>query len=188
MTTAAPAMKKSDRTRATILEAARRQFAEAGYERTTIRSVAAAAGCDPKMVMRYFESKDGLFAAAAEFELRIPDFSDISHDEVGEALVRHFLKRWGDEVDNSLPVLLRTAASNEAAAERLRQVFRDQILAMAQRVRGTRPSSTAAAFVASQMLGLAYCLYILKLPALAGTTESEMVATVGETIQRYLDL
>lgn len=48
-----------------ILTAARRLFAEVGYERTTIRSVADAAGADPGLVMRYFGSKRELFARAS---------------------------------------------------------------------------------------------------------------------------
>src|SRR5262245_52922751 len=52
-------------TEARILAAARARFAESGYERTTIRSVAAAAGVDPGLVMHYFGSKAGLFSRAA---------------------------------------------------------------------------------------------------------------------------
>ena len=56
---------KSDRTRAQILAAAQALFAEHGYQNTTIRDVAARASIDPAMVIRYFQSKDELFARAA---------------------------------------------------------------------------------------------------------------------------
>ena len=49
---------KSERTRAAILTAAQELFAEFGYERATVRDVAARAAIDPAMVMRYFGSKD----------------------------------------------------------------------------------------------------------------------------------
>ncbi len=65
-------MKKSDRSRAAIEAAARRLFAEQGYERTVIRDIAAAADIDPAMVMRYFGSKERLFAEVADFDLRLP--------------------------------------------------------------------------------------------------------------------
>ena len=61
--------RKSDRTRTAILAAARRLFAERGYEATTVRDVATSASIDPAMVIRYFGNKDGLFAQAADFEL-----------------------------------------------------------------------------------------------------------------------
>ncbi|MFC7639949.1 helix-turn-helix domain-containing protein [Streptosporangium lutulentum] len=49
-----------------ILEAARALFAERGFERTTIRAVAASAGVDPALVMQYFESKQELFSRAVQ--------------------------------------------------------------------------------------------------------------------------
>ncbi|MFE3056105.1 TetR family transcriptional regulator [Nocardia sp. NPDC059239] len=52
-------------TEARILAAAGRLFAESGYDRTTIRAVAAEADTDPALVMRYFGSKENLFAQVA---------------------------------------------------------------------------------------------------------------------------
>ena len=46
-----------------------------GYERTTVRDVAARAAIDPAMVMRYFGSKEGLFARATAFDLQLPDLT-----------------------------------------------------------------------------------------------------------------
>jgi AcrR family transcriptional regulator len=53
-------------TRADILSAARRRFATEGYDRTTLRAIAADVGVDAALVIRYFGSKQNLFAAAAE--------------------------------------------------------------------------------------------------------------------------
>ena len=55
-----PTGRRSDRTKAAILAAAREQFAAYGYERATIRAIAAAAGIDPAMVMRYFGNKEAV--------------------------------------------------------------------------------------------------------------------------------
>ncbi|MFC7615369.1 TetR/AcrR family transcriptional regulator [Actinokineospora soli] len=57
--------RRSDATKAAILTAARERFATDGYERATIRSIAADANIDPSMVMRYYGNKEKLFAAAA---------------------------------------------------------------------------------------------------------------------------
>jgi len=46
--------------RARIRDAAREQFAEHGFERTTIRGIAAAAGVSPGLVRHHFGSKQGL--------------------------------------------------------------------------------------------------------------------------------
>src|SRR3978361_1918768 len=74
---------KADQTKAVILAAARERFAESGYEGATIRAIAADANIDPSMVMRYFGNKEQLFAAAAEFDLAIPDLSGVGSDQVG---------------------------------------------------------------------------------------------------------
>src|SRR4051795_4810152 len=98
--------RRSDATRAAILTAARERFAADGYERATIRAIAADANIDPSMVMRYFGNKDQLFAAAADFDLQIPDLSDVNRKQLGARLVAHFLDRW--ERDEALIVLLRS--------------------------------------------------------------------------------
>ena len=79
--------RSSEQTKAAILAAARERFAESGFERATIRAIAADANIDPSMVMRYFGSKDQLFAAAADFDLQLPDLSDVGRDQLGAALV-----------------------------------------------------------------------------------------------------
>ena len=53
-------------TPAAICAAARRQFAERGFDRTTVRSVAAEAGVDPALVIHHFGSKQRLFLEATE--------------------------------------------------------------------------------------------------------------------------
>ncbi len=49
------------RTEARILAAAASRFVESGYERTTIRGIARAAGVDVGLVMHYFGAKRDLF-------------------------------------------------------------------------------------------------------------------------------
>lgn len=177
---------KSDRTRAAILAAARELFAAHGYERTTVRDVAAKAEIDPAMVIRYFGSKDGLFARAAVFDLRLPDVGAIDRSELGPALVGHFLDVWeGPAGDPGMAMLLRSAASNPAAAEQLQAVFAGQVLPMVMRAAADDPQARAG-LVASQLLGLAFCRYVLELPPVAALPRERIVRDVGATIQRYL--
>lgn len=180
-------LRKSDATRARIIEAARERFRKEGFERTTIRKVAGDAGIDPSMVMRYFESKRGLFDAAMTVELRIPDLSRHPRDKLGEALITHFLKRWEEPDADSLQLLLRSSASNEEAADRLRGVFRDQIVAMVGRLRGNeKDAREVASLIATQTVGLAYTRYVLRLPPLVAMPHETIIKVIGATIQRYL--
>jgi AcrR family transcriptional regulator len=177
------AERKSDRTRAAILAAARERFGADGYERATIRAIAADAAIDPAMVMRYYGSKEKLFAAAAEFDIRLPDIGDVQLESLGEVLVRHFLQRW--EADESLRVLLRTAVTNEVAVERMRGIFAAQ-LAPTLRAHALDLPEVRAGLVATQMLGFALCRYILEFPPIAKMPDDEVVGWLGPTLARYL--
>ena len=87
-------MRSSSDTKAAILAAARTRFAAEGYRSASIRAVARDVGVDAALVVRYFGSKPGLFAAATDIDLRIPDLTDAPAGEHGERLVEHFLSRW----------------------------------------------------------------------------------------------
>lgn len=180
--------RKSDATRSRIIEAARERFRKEGFERTTIRKVAFDAKIDPAMVMRYFTSKRGLFDAAMTVELRIPDLGRHPREKLGEALVTHFLNRWEEPDADSLQLLLRSSASNEEAAERVRVMFREQIVRMVARLRGTEErSQDIAALIATQMVGLAFARYVVKLPPIVAMPRETIIRVIGGTVQRYLD-
>ena len=84
--TAAPA--KSEATRARIVAAARAVFAREGYERATVRLVAAEANIHASMITRYFGSKENLFATAAHIDLRLPDLGEADPKAVAPASPR----------------------------------------------------------------------------------------------------
>ena len=187
MTDASKKPAKSDRTRAAILSAAQDLFADQGYERTTVRDIAAQAGIDPALVIRYFGSKEGLFARAALFDLQLPDLRRVDPTERGSTLVRPFLGLWeGERANGGLAILLRSAASNPLAAEKLKEVFAGQVLPTLAQAVGTGNAAEQAGLVSSQLLGLALCRYVLKLPPVVDMPSEHIVRDVGPTIQRYL--
>jgi AcrR family transcriptional regulator len=177
------ATRRSDATRAAILAAARGRFAADGYERATIRAIAADASIDPAMVMRYFGNKEKLFAAAADFDLRLPDLPALPPGEVGVALVQHFLDRW--ESDDTFVALLRAGATNDAARGRMHAVFSGQVLPMVAAVAPDRPDQRAA-LLGSQVLGLALARYVLLLPPVVAMSAGELAAWLGPVVQSYL--
>lgn len=177
------AERKSDRTRAAILTAARERFAADGYERATIRAIAADASIDPAMVMRYYGSKEKLFIAAAEFDLRLPDVAAVPRDQLGEAMVRHFLGRW--EGDDTFRALLRAAVTTEVAADQMRQLFAGQLAPTLRQLDVDEPVIRAG-LVATQILGFALSRYILQLPPIAAMPHDEVVSWIGPTLTRYL--
>lgn len=180
--------RRSDRTRSAILAAARERFAADGYERATIRAIAADAKIDPSMVMRYYGSKERLFAAAAEFDLRLPDLAGLPRRRIGRAVVEHFLDRW--EQDDALQALLRAAATNQSAAERMQTIFAGQLIPVVTRLHpppiARAEIAQRAGLAASQVLGLALCRYVLRFGPVVTMDRSTLLDWVAPTIQRYL--
>jgi len=178
---------KGEATQAAILNAARDLFALRGFDRTTVRDVASRAGIDPAMVIRYFGSKDELFALAVVFDLKLPDLSDVPRERFGETLARHYLGLWEGETRNhGLPLLIRSAASNEFAAAKMREMFTKQVMPVVMRAAGKKKGAERAGLVASQLLGMALCRYIIKLPPIVGMSQDQVAKYIGPTLQRYI--
>ena len=179
--------RRSEETRAAILAAARSQFAANGFRGTTIRAIGADAEIDPAMVMRYFGNKAGLFAAAVDTDLRLPDLTGVARSKLGETLVGHFFDRWEGDPSEVMLTLLRSAVSDDSAADRMRNIFATQLLPVVRSA--VDDPSTAphrAGLIATQMLGLALGRHLLRLPPVVGASREELVRQLGPTVQRYL--
>ena len=177
--------------RAEILTAARAAFGAHGYEAVTIRAVAARAGVDPALVHHYFGTKDQLFAAAVGFPLvpstQAPALLAGDPDELGERLVRLMLSVWSQPEgrDRALAVL-RSATTQDQAATVLREfVSRELIGRIAPVLPGPDPRMRVAA-AASQIVGLAFLRYVIRLEPLASATDDEVVAMFAPVVQRHL--
>ncbi|MGW2657481.1 TetR/AcrR family transcriptional regulator [Streptomyces sp. NPDC001478] len=120
-------LSRADRRRATearILARARELFAAKGFDRTTIRAVATAAGVDPALVMQYFGSKRELFTRAVQASPAPAPEAD------GEALLDHLLTGLGAKL-GGLPdgarAMLRSMLTDPAAASHVREGLDEQI-------------------------------------------------------------
>jgi AcrR family transcriptional regulator len=177
---------RSENTRRAILRAARAMFGARGYEQTTIRAVAAQAGVDASMVMRYFRSKAGLFTAAVTTDLQVPDLRSVPARRRGELLVGYFVGRWeGPVTDDKLIALLRTAVTSEAIAGQVQAILGQRLTERIAAL-GQEQAPGRAALIAAQLLGLALCRYILRFEPLASLPADEVVAAVAPSVDRYL--
>ena len=181
------APRKSDRTRSAILTAAREQFARNSYDKASLRAIAADAGIDPAMIVRYFTNKELLFAAAVDIDLRLPDLREVPVRRRGEVFTRHFIDQWeGDDRNEALPILLRSAVTHEGAAEHLRDIFASQVRQIVGPMSDSADAEARSGLVSSQLLGLAMARYVLRLPGIADVGPDEIVRRIGPTLQRYL--
>jgi AcrR family transcriptional regulator len=178
-------------TREAILAAARRAFAERGYQHATIRQVAELVGVDPALVHHYFGTKQGLFVAAVQLPVNpVEQLSAVLADDperVGERMVEAFLAIWDHAVDRSpLLTLVRSAVGDEAAAAMLREFITAEVLGPIARRLGSPDAGLRATLVGSQLIGLAMARYIVRVEPLASTPAGQIAAAVGPTLQRYL--
>ena len=178
-------------TREAILAAARRAFAERGYQHATIRQVAELAGVDPALVHHYFGTKQGLFVAAVQLPVNpVERLSAVLADDperVGERLVETFLAIWDHATDRSpLLTLVRSAVGDEDAAAMLREFITAEILGPIASRLGSPDAPLRATLVGSQLIGLAMARYIVKVEPLASAPAAQVAAAVGPTLQRYL--
>ena len=178
-------------TREAILDAARRAFAEQGYQRATIRGVAELAGVDAALVHHYFGTKQGLFAAAMQFPVnpleRLSAVLANDPELVGQRLVETFLSIWDHAADQSpLLALVRSAVGDERAAAMLREFITEEVLGQIARRLGSPDARLRATLVGSQVVGLLMLRYIIRVEPLASAPAGQVAAAVGPTLQRYL--
>lgn len=178
-------------TRERIADAARRLFAERGFDRTSVRAVAAEAGVDPALVHHYFGRKQRLFIEAVDFPIdairAIETLAVDDVDHVGERLVRFALQLWDDPVVlPRLLAVLRSAVTDPEAGRLLGQLFTRQGPVQLLRVLGTDEPDLRAELVGTQLVGLAIARHVLRVEPLASADHETIVAAVGPTMQRYL--
>ena len=174
-----------------ILESARTQFAERGYDKASVRGIAKAAGVDPALVHHYFGTKDEVFAAAIEvsFEpaLVVPAILGGPRDALGERLARFFIGVWENPVSRApLLAIVRSALTHEAAAKVLRTFVLRRLLERIAAELDVPDPRFRAELAASHMIGIVILRYVIEVEPLASADPEEIVAQVAPTLQRYL--
>lgn len=178
-------------TREAIVDAARQLFAERGFDRTTMRAVAAKAGVDPALIHHYFGTKDGLLTAVLELPMDpVALLGDLGGDpeRAGEELVRRILGFWEGEpgARERMVALLRTGLSHDQSAALLRDLLGRTILAALERSVAPDRPRLRAALIGTQMGGMLLGRYLLRVPGVAEASVEELALALGPTIQHYL--
>lgn len=178
-------------TRGAVLDAARGEFAAHGYEKSSMRGIARAAGVDAALLHHYFGSKQQLFLAALEFPVNPEFIAQLiltgDRSTVGERIIRFALTLWEDPpVRERLLALLRTAATNEQVAELFRGFVEQELVARVVAALGEEGAGLRVELAMSQIVGLAMARYVFRVEPLASAGPEELAALVGPALQSYL--
>jgi AcrR family transcriptional regulator len=174
--------------------AAKAAFSEEGYAVASLRGIAQRAGVDPALVHHYFDGKADLFIEV----LGLPRDFTVIQDQVsrspgseGRALVEHFLTFWdvdpaSGRASDWVSVVQAVSSSPQAAAS-YNQFLAERIWARVARDPDDPEWLVRRSLVASQLVGMAFERYVLRLEPLASAPPTEVARWVGPTLDRYLN-
>lgn len=177
-------------TRALLLDAARIEFAERGYEGATVRRIAQRAGVDAAMVNHWFGGKDALFTASIDVPVSPAEIRDAilpgDRERVGARIVTAFLRVWDDTGGGPMAALIQSVAGHEDAAGLLRDFLGNVLIGPIVSAVAPDEHALRGSLAGSQMIGLGMARYVLKMEPLASADHPTVVAAVAPTLQRYL--
>jgi AcrR family transcriptional regulator len=186
-------------TKGQIVEAAKRVFAAKGYDGASLRAVAREAEVDPALVHHYFDGKASLFVAAMAlpFDPRTvpmhehPNVADPdSGSSVGSVVITGFLSMWdhAEGTGSSFASCVAGMAASTNVADAMREFVAERIWEKTPVNEGESDDLTRQrrALVSSQLMGLAFIRYILRVPPISTTTPEEIARWAGPTLDRYM--
>src|SRR3984957_6234611 len=160
------------RTEARILDAASQAFLTAGYERTTIRAVASAAGVDPGLVIHYFGSKQELFRRVID-AAPVPEVSG-TPEQATEQILATLADRLANEPAASLTILRSMLTNPEAASVISGGIPRYQ--AQIARAIPAGDASLRAALISAIILGVTVSRHLIKPDELATADPAQVIS------------
>ena len=184
-------------TKGQIIEAAKRVFAAKGYDGASLRAVAREAEVDPALVHHYFDGKASLFVAA--MALPFDPRTVAMHERpgtagaatgVGSMVITGFLTMWdhAEGTGSSFASCVAGMASSTNVADAMREFVAERIWEKTPVNEGESDEVTRQrrALVSSQLMGLAFIRYILRVPPISTTTPEEIARWAGPTLDRYM--
>ena len=174
---------------ADILAAARRLFAAHGYQATTVRAIAAAAGVTPAMIHHFYGSKRQVFLAAIRMPLDpvqvLAGLRTGPPEEFPERFVRTFVGAWADpETGPALRSMVRSAIADDEQAAALRAFASSELLAPTAAALRLPADRLAAAL--SIMIGQAVARSIIRIDQLVALSDEEVVARYVPAVRAAL--
>ncbi|TDC03187.1 TetR/AcrR family transcriptional regulator [Nonomuraea longispora] len=174
-----------------ILEVAAERFAADGFQRSTIKAIAADAGVDTAMIHYFFGSKQGLYDAILNRHETIRDpVAELLADGLehfGERLVRRFLQvNENNEPGDRVAALVRMAVVDPEPAALLRDFIETEFTPSLARHLDLPDARVRAGLISAQLVGVAVTRHQLRIEPLTSASPETIVALVAPIIQRLL--
>ena len=166
---------------------------DGGYAQVTLRAIADDAGVDPALINYFFGSKRDLFGAAMALAVNPANtladlLAEGGLDDFGRRILESLIGIWDNpESRHPLLVLVRSAGSEEHAAEMLRGFVEQELMAPITEHLTGEDALVRASAVASQLLGLIYARYVLRVEPLASAEPETVVSTLAPGLERLLN-
>ncbi len=182
------------RTREQLLHVARGAFARHGYDGTTVRTIATAAGVAPNLITRYFGGKAGLYRAATAVELDVTSILPGERSTLGHRIAHNVVRRWeGATPEDPLLMMVRSAGTSDEAARALARFFdeeagRPTVAHLVAEV-GCTPevAMDRVAAVGALITGVVTMRYVMRSGPLAESPPAALEAWLSELLQRMLE-
>jgi AcrR family transcriptional regulator len=172
-----------------LLEAARARFASDGFDRASLRAIAADAGVDASLVRHHFGDKNGLLIATMQLPVDpaelLRSMITAGPDGLGTRLVAGFLGAW-DPHHEVFSGLIRTTIATTDAAPPALDVLRNVILGALLGVLDGPDGELRANLVVAQLIGLAVLRYVLRVQPLASASVDQVVRQYGPVLQSLI--
>lgn len=172
--------------------AAREEFGARGFDAATVRSIGTRAGVDPALIAHYFGGKRQLFLATLDFPFdpaeELAQVTAGPPEELARRVLGRLLQVWDSPAGAAAVAVVRTAVQRDWSVALVREFALSRAL---------RPLMSAidapqaerqwrANLVATQLIGLIFTRYVLRLEPLASAPHSAIVDAIAPTLQRYL--
>jgi AcrR family transcriptional regulator len=171
-------------TTAAIFVAARRLFSERGYAGTPVRDIAAEAGVDAALVIRYFGSKELLFIETMKVEIDPVAMLDGPIETLGESFI-DFVLRSGEQTRSIFLALLR-ASDTDGINLQLRSVHEAQFVEPLRARLSGDDADVRAHLAAALVGGMLYSLWVVGDEYLAAADHQELVTHYGALLQQLI--
>jgi len=177
-------------TRDRIVNAAQDEFGELGFEGGTLRGIGRRAGVDPALVHHYFGSKQQLFVASMQLPFDPSELAHVLADGgihgLGERIIRFAVGVWEQPAGRRVMVgISRSAVTDPRAADALRSMLESTLLPIIRRL-GVDHAELRASLIWSQIVGVLFGRYIIRVGPLAEADPDDLVQRVGPLLQETL--